>query len=1029
METIIVLKVGLGALVESGSAFKGIGKIVSIDSVNQLVTVGFFTSPLKPYDNQLDVHVSELKAKNKLHEQTAIYCRIGNNQDWMMGYYDGERPNDEHLVKFNASESTVLELKDLFVPNLASEQHYNPVDFLGAKATSAPFLYESRRDFYQSYIQQRAACASLSSISSSAVNLENHQLAVVMQVLNDKNQKYLLGDEVGLGKTIEAGFLINEHILEYKENSCVFVLVPEPLVEQWNQELKTKFHLAEVMDEYVEEGERKVFVGCYKDILKFNEKIPSMVVVDEAHQLGPMAWNKRLTKSYIYSQIAESCHKSISTLLLSGTPVSGNTHNFLAMLHCLHPEGHEISDAGVLDFENKVAQRDKYAGIYSALKPSTDNETLEVRIDDIEAMELNDPKLTTLLEELKEYVDYFSENVDPIRRSTAINELKNYFGDKYSLSKRFIRTRRDTKNSLVEGLFPGLGKYDYIDISNNSEILTLDELLEEYRILLSSLSQTENLQGLSDENFDVWLEALFTSPISLFNLANVVVNGQEIINVDEAEILKQIIENAPVEQKDKDMALLTSVENWVLENPQGKVVIFCGDINIADHVNEFLVKHINYSERHKHGVNPRFLFEDFIKVLICDQHGEDGLNLQGTKRLAIHYSLPKNTTRIEQRIGRLNRYSANNRNFKPVENRMFTYPHDGYCKSWSQLLSNNIKIFSHNRASIQLRLDSFFSTQHSNIIRHGYLHYKEMGKILSGETGLIAKELKQIENQEVWNNTRIDLVSLTAFSNKLKKSDEESESQFTKMSNWIKGGLLFDVKRDENKNFVYQYNINRTRLNIDDFLQHCLIGMDFESGFKSPATKAMNENRDICSETGSFPFRYGQPFVDTIYDFSNFSPIGLSNAIIRVLNTPFKKPMLMFNFRWLVELENTSDTRVEQRNNDLLSPPQVVSMWLNSEGEKEERIPLIDILNKPYQKSLALTGEMYQDFNVKNGFDQNIWEAVDSMLDEQSWSEIVKDVSNSAHKTLSTQLKNEGEIEQIFNHRLLSVQFVALTGN
>jgi ATP-dependent helicase HepA len=44
------------------------------------------------------------------------------------------------------------------------------------------------------------------------------------QVLNDKNQKYLLGDEVGLGKTIEAGFLIKEHILDYKENSCIFVL-------------------------------------------------------------------------------------------------------------------------------------------------------------------------------------------------------------------------------------------------------------------------------------------------------------------------------------------------------------------------------------------------------------------------------------------------------------------------------------------------------------------------------------------------------------------------------------------------------------------------------------------------------------------------------------------------------------------------------------------------------------------------------------------------------------------------------------
>ena len=1025
METLVMQTVGLGALVESESAFKGIGKIVSIDSKNQLITVGFFTSPLNPYDNQVEVPAASLKAKSKLQEQTVIYCRIGKNQDWMMGYYEGERPNNEHLIKFNASESTVLELGDLFVPNIPYDKSFNPVDFLAAKATSAPYIYESRRNFYQSYIEQRASCASLSSISSSAVNLETHQLSVVMQVLNDKNQKYLLGDEVGLGKTIEAGFLIKEHILEHKENACVFVLVPYPLVEQWNKELKIKFHLAEVIDECNEESDRKIFIGSYKDILNFNSKIPSMVIVDEAHQLGALAWDSRVTQTFLYNQIAESCHQSTSTLLLSGTPISGNTKNYLSMLHCLNPEGFEISEAGILEFEDKVRQRDQLAGIYTSFKASNDNETIESNIDQIESMGINDTKLTPLLEEVRECVDFFAEDVDPKVRENAINRFREYFGEKYSLSKRFIRTRRDAKNSLVEGLFPGLGKHDYIHFAHDTEVLSLDELLEEYRILSTPL---EPLIGLDEQNFSVWLEALFASPLSLANLAKRTLNEKKVTD-EERHVLIQIVENAPSEQHAKDSALYDAVESWLTENENGKIVVFCGDTNLANHAYKFLSNKLSYVERHEEGDSPSFITNPSIKVLVCDHNGEDGLNLQGEKRLAIHYSLPSNITRIEQRIGRLNRYSATNRNYSPVENKMFTYQHAGYTRGWSELLINGVELFSYNRASVQLILDDYFSANDAELWSNGFYQYEKMAKSLSGEDGLISKELNNIRNQEVWNDTRFGIDELNSFSNKLKESDESSEEQFKKMSNWIKGGLLFDVQRDEEQNFVYQYQFNRTRINIDDFLKYCLIGMDFESGFKSPSTKAMNENREICTETGSFPFRFGQPFVDTIYEFSNLSPIGLSNAIIRVLNTPFKKPMLMFKFNWLVELENQSKSRTEQRNNDLAKPPAVVSLWINSEGKIEERGPLIDLLNKPYQKLLASTGNMYQDFHVKNGVEQNVWEAVDSLLGEENWEEMVNLVNESAQNILNMKLSAQELDNKTFKNKLLSVQFVALTGN
>ncbi|MDP0959051.1 hypothetical protein Q6334_28445, partial [Klebsiella pneumoniae] len=88
-----------------------------------------------------------------------------------------------------------------------------PAHFLASQTNDAPFFFPRRQSFINTYIQQRASCRGMASLSSSAVELEPHQLAVVRRVLQDKTPKYILADEVGLGKTIEAGMIIREHAL------------------------------------------------------------------------------------------------------------------------------------------------------------------------------------------------------------------------------------------------------------------------------------------------------------------------------------------------------------------------------------------------------------------------------------------------------------------------------------------------------------------------------------------------------------------------------------------------------------------------------------------------------------------------------------------------------------------------------------------------------------------------------------------------------------------------------------------------
>lgn len=101
----------------------------------------------------------------------------------------------------------------------------DPVDFLGNLVTETPQYAEARSAFMRNYVFQRGAAFGISALLSSSIELESHQIDVVRRVLTDHTQRYLLADEVGLGKTIEAGIIIRQTVLDDIRNHRVLVLV------------------------------------------------------------------------------------------------------------------------------------------------------------------------------------------------------------------------------------------------------------------------------------------------------------------------------------------------------------------------------------------------------------------------------------------------------------------------------------------------------------------------------------------------------------------------------------------------------------------------------------------------------------------------------------------------------------------------------------------------------------------------------------------------------------------------------------
>src|SRR5690554_3214182 len=161
----------------------------------------------------------------------------------------------------------------------------NPTDYLGGKANVTPYWHEGRAEFLDQIYKQRAAFGGLTALASASVALMPHQHRTVRKILRDPIQRYLLADEVGLGKTIEAAIIIRQYVLDAPNSHRVLVVVPPHLTDQWRRELITRASLEIYLDE-------SIHVLAFDDptLLEEIANCPGMLVVDEAHQPATGAW-------------------------------------------------------------------------------------------------------------------------------------------------------------------------------------------------------------------------------------------------------------------------------------------------------------------------------------------------------------------------------------------------------------------------------------------------------------------------------------------------------------------------------------------------------------------------------------------------------------------------------------------------------------------------------------------------------------------------------------------------------------------
>jgi ATP-dependent helicase HepA len=258
---------------------------------------------------------------------------------------------------------------------------------LAARVTDTPRFFDGRAQIVGGLAVQRAGFGGLSGLASAGIELLEHQVDIVRRVLADPVQRYLLADEVGLGKTIEAGVLIRQHIIDEPDKALVLVVTPPHLIGQWRAELETKFFLPP--------SSPAVAVVSEESLSELDETDAwTMLVVDEAQRPALNAFSPDPSQRRVYEVLRSLAARVPRVLLLSGTPVLKQEDGFLAMLHLLDPDGYPLDDRQA--FRERVQSRQTIA---EALLDLTDDASEYFAADALTRLEPffeRDPSLESL---------------------------------------------------------------------------------------------------------------------------------------------------------------------------------------------------------------------------------------------------------------------------------------------------------------------------------------------------------------------------------------------------------------------------------------------------------------------------------------------------------------------------------------------------------------------------------------------------------------------------------------------------------
>ena len=496
-----------------------------------------------------------------------------------------------------------------------------------------------------SKIKNETAGGFLSSLASGIIPLP-HQLHVLNRAMETNNIRYILADEVGLGKTIEAGMIIRE-LKSRGLVSRILVVCPTGLVTQWASEMQEKFHekfqviLPSDYDTIRRLTDNDDVYGQFDQVIspmdsikpiekhagwseekveKYNEEriysiINSgwdLIIIDEAHRVAGSSGE--VARYKLGNLLAQA---SPYLLLLSATPHNGKTEPFLRLIRLLDADA----------FPNaKSIVREQVAPFL-------------IRTEKREAIDNNGNLL--FKNRITHLVTISWDECNNLQRE-LYEMVSSYVAKTYN---KALRNRK--KNMCLIFLLIIMQR-----MVTSSTAAIRQSLERRLNVLLEQRTCVGNLR---EEDLDE------------LNIEDGVEDALEAISLDmelEIEELKQIISLAKQAQFQNQDAkvepLLNEIDAILSEDRTQKVIIFTEFVATQTYLQELLVNR-GYTVTILNGgmsIDERNAamqeFKTSTSIFISTDAGGEGLNLQFAN-IIINYDLPWNPMKIEQRCGRVDR--------------------------------------------------------------------------------------------------------------------------------------------------------------------------------------------------------------------------------------------------------------------------------------------------------------------------------------------------------------------------------------
>ena len=566
------------------------------------------------------------------------------DRDWVV-----QPSPDPELVLLKPLGGSEDEITGIFLPLRFPEDRIESTNFPVPSTEDLSDISSARLLYNATRLSFRSGAGPFRSLAKLSFRPRSYQMVpLIMALRQERPYRIFIADDVGVGKTIEALVILKE-LLERKEIKRFAIVVLPHLCEQWQGELKDKFGIDAViirsntqarLDREIQ-GDTSVYSYYPYQIISidyiksdqrravFVEQCPELVIVDEAHTCSEPTGSQYSNQQQRYALIRDiAAKKNQHIILLTATPHSGKPEQFRSLISLLNPDYFNLDLPTASPDKRKEFARHYVQRRRADVEKWLGEDTPFPKRDSGEIAYEVSPK-------------YHAFYMDVVEFALGLTQ-------KHDEHKGKMRMRYWSALALLRGIMS----------SPQAGI----EMLKNRASKAEESHETVELERnpLIDEDFDIEKDYPSISVIDKTDWTD----GE----LRKLRSFSERLEDLKWQHYDAKVSdLVTIIEGWLKKGFHP--VIFCRYIATAQYIGTLLKQELlrriegmdiqvvtseDPDEVRKERIDNMRM--DSPRVLVATDCLSEGINLQDRFTAVLHYDLPWNPNRLEQREGRIDRF-------------------------------------------------------------------------------------------------------------------------------------------------------------------------------------------------------------------------------------------------------------------------------------------------------------------------------------------------------------------------------------